>query len=70
MVLDSWAMDEDSGIIWQACNVVGRSEWVDSKVDAEDISNSMKKLETQSLLLLLILLQIPHLIFDTETGKR
>ena len=30
----------------------------------------MKKLELQSLLLLLILLQIPRLIFDTETGKR
>ena len=41
--------------------VIWRSDWTQSKVDAEYISNSMKKLEPQSLLLL-ILLQIPRLI--------
>ena len=57
----------DSEVDLQSCR---RSDRTQSKVDAEDISNSMKKLEPQSLLLLLILLQIPRLIFDTETGKR
>ena len=55
-------MDEDSGIIWQACNGVGRSEWIDSKVDAEDISNSKKKLETQKFVVVLNNVQIPRLI--------
>ena len=53
-------------IVGQSCR---RSDWTQSKVDAEDISNSMKKLEPQSLLLLLILLQIPRLIPATSLEK-
>ena len=49
--------------------VIWRSDWTQSKVDAEYISNSMKKLEPQSLLLLLILLQIPRLIPATSLEK-
>ena len=55
-------MDEDSELSASLHKDVGWSEWIDSKVDAEDISNSMRKLSTQSLLLLLNNVQIPRLI--------
>ena len=58
-------MDENSGTFGkQACNGEVRTEWIDSKVDAGDgdISNNMKKLNSQKFVVVLNIVQIPHLI--------